>query len=109
MKLYELKAMVREAREVAENEARQHYTTVQSRGIELKYSGDCEPIYLNRLTMKALNEFIANSPKGSDIWVQGGFDGADSPRDMMESNYETWVSEWALCLKVENGKIVSAD
>lgn len=51
-------------------------------------------------TQKAFNKLIAEievkHPEVTQIFVEGGFDYAESPRAMQDGEYDPWVSDWSV-------------
>ena len=98
---------ISEARNKAESEARAFNSCVKSRGVYITASANGETVVSsaddnmlktrNRTEIKKSIEWIIEThPSVDSISVEGGFDGAESVRDLLEhDNYEPWVSEWA--------------
>ena len=61
-----------------------------------------------RGTRKQLENLVEDiedrHPHVKELWVEGGFDGADSLRDMLEDLYDPWVGSWEVLVWTrENG------
>ena len=102
----DIKDAVSDARYVAEREARRGGSAfVRSRGACLNtiniHQGQCSPNPAAedeqwKGTNKQLDALI-DEVQGMDvdeIWISGGFDGAECPRYMNEGDYDPWVSSW---------------
>ena len=60
-------------------------------------------------TKKDLEAAIAKAkadPKAIELYISGGYDGAESPYDFREGNYCPWVSEWCVLLWARNPVLV---
>jgi hypothetical protein len=94
----ELKAIISDAKRQARALAGTEYRCARSRGAEVvaDFLDGSDMFKEAFLTKKALNAFIADatSKKACIISLQGGYDGADSVRDLNEYNYDPLVSEW---------------
>ncbi|WP_210499523.1 hypothetical protein [Vibrio crassostreae] len=92
----------------AEGEARVFNKCVKSRGVYLTASCDGETVLStadNHMLKSASRTDLHNNikwliethPDLDSIYVEGGFDGADTVKDLLElTDYEPWVSEWAI-------------
>ncbi|MDS1821182.1 hypothetical protein QX249_10960 [Vibrio parahaemolyticus] len=108
-KLKSLKSVISDARNEALNEMTAHYPCTRSRGTYLTASVDNETVIsmsdewvLRNLTKKELIENIKDAlkryPNINNISIEGGFDGADSVRDMNEDLYDPWITDWVVTL-----------
>ena len=104
-----IKEDVTDKRDTAKLKAQRAVTCVRSRGAILVAIGSNPDVLggaqrLNEgdesqlTTKKGLEEFLSVYEKkgATEIFVDGGFDGASSVRDLNESNYTPWVSEWSI-------------
>lgn len=105
--LRDLKDAVEDAREGAVREAEDCAPCAFSRGTFLATAdlrGDqCSPSPEAdcpgwRGTWKEIVELVndvqANHPHVGEVYISGGYDGAESPRDYRDDIYEPWVSSW---------------
>lgn len=104
-----IRAFVGEEREAAKKDAECDYKVVRSRGTFLctsNFAGaQCEPsaeatcpkwsgnISEVRDLLAVVERFY---PEVAEIYISGGYDGADSLTDMFEGKYDPWVSNWHL-------------
>lgn len=107
--LNQLKDAVNTNRDSAQRIAKTNYPVVISRGITIKADNVDDGGYLlSRLTKKELMPLIEFyvSKGAKSIYLQGGFNGADSVTDYADFNYDSWVSEWDVLI-IENGEWVN--
>lgn len=116
--LQDIKVEVSAARNEAVRKAESDYICIRSRGTWLnttnKKEGQCDPqpqgeCYEWNGTLKQIKNLIddveANHPDCDEIWISGGYDGADSVRDLNDGDYDPWVSDWdVLIWKREAGQ-----
>lgn len=97
----DLKDTISEEKAKAENKAKKQFKIVRSRGNECSVSVDGDSV-INPFKSKAeLVDFINSSistGNADEIWIQGGFDGADSVADLNNHNYSPLVEEWAFII-----------
>lgn len=108
MTLRDLKDAIAVERERAIKEARADFPCIKSRGTFIatcKANGDqCSPCpeaeaYEWSGTIKELNALVArvqaDHPEVGEVYVAGGYDGAENLRDLLEcGDYAPWVSAW---------------
>lgn len=106
--LKQLNEAIANERAKALKDAEGQFKCIYSRGTMLstcKADGEqCEPAieadpYLWKRTWKSIAELVAlvlaKYPHVAQVYISGGYDGADSVRDRWEyGNYEPWVSSW---------------
>jgi hypothetical protein len=104
--LSDIKELVSKARDVARREAREVHSCVRSRGAWFKAEKDGENLNESEgdmfTTMKALKSDIAHyKALGADVfWIEGGFDGADSVRELNDGDVSVWIADWAIKLDI---------
>lgn len=91
-------------RSKAEDKARRHYPIVQSRGVkfsalkgnesltdgaEIEFSGKKELVEL-------INDYLEKG--ATEIYIQGGFDGAESVKAMADYERDTWIEDWGFLI-----------
>ena len=109
--LKEIKELISDARHEAKTEARRGYRfkCLFSRGTHLctASNGDqCSPqpeaeAYEWKGNLGQIKTLIAdveaNYPEVDEVYIAGGYDGADSPHEYYkESYYDSWVGEWSV-------------
>lgn len=107
--LSEIKAAIAEARDQAKEIARGFYSHVRSRGANIGIYDNDSNEKLDEIEFKALRDImkaIKATPDLKDLVIDGGFDGADSLKDLNEGCVEVWLSEWSLEL-ISSGKWVA--
>lgn len=113
--LNDLKDAVEDARKDAVREAQDCAACAFSRGTFLATAdlcGDqCSPFPEAdcptwRGTWKEIAELVndiqANHPHVGEVYISGGYDGAESPRDYRDGVYEPWVSSWLVSVWKRN-------
>jgi hypothetical protein len=106
----DLKAAITAAREQAEDQARQQWTfpCFFARGMNLATSdhqgGQCSPRVAAecpvwRRTWKEVTKLVAdveaNHPHVMEVYIEGGYDGADSIHARwVDGDYQPWVGSW---------------
>lgn len=106
----ELVEAVRDARNEAENEAIRccpKKGIIRSRGawIIVKVPGEGDARISDGMlpfkgTKKQIDGLIAEFP-GAGIYVEGGFNYAESLQDFFDGAYDSWVSEWSVEVQPE--------
>jgi len=104
-----LSAAIRVARDEARKEAQQscgrkgvlrsrgvEFTAADAKGDKLSEGG----VWLWDGSAKELDSLIkslaAKFPEAKVFYAEGGFDWAESVRALVDSDYDPWVSEWAV-------------
>lgn len=109
-KVSDIKEAVSVAREAAENEAIRSCPKkgmIRSRGawliVKVPGEGDCrisDGMMPFKGTQKQIDALIAEFPEAG-IYVEGGFNYAESVRDFCDGAYDPWVSEWSVEIQAE--------
>lgn len=102
----DLKQAVRDARSDAERDAQKHYRTgvLRSRGAWVIVTTKGEGLVTDGTleftgTQKQLDELLryyAGRPDVEGIYIEGGFNWAESVRAFADCDYEPWVTEWTV-------------
>ena len=106
----QFKDLVSQKRLRAEAEAREGAPVVQSRGVEVMVCVDGERVddsydyNLDSMTyaafMKAVRDQLAKTEvrnlRRLSVYASGGFDGANSVRELIDGDYDPYVSEWGV-------------
>jgi len=102
----ELKEQISEARQKAEREAKTVCSCVRSRGAWLAAVNADGNVTTesSQYEIKSMKRLMADvehlkNEGSTKFFVDGGFDGADSVRDLNDC-YDPWVSEWSIDLEV---------
>jgi len=90
---------------------RRYYRCIKSRGRELKgFTEDNEMICGGMEwpwsgTKKDMVDFLKDNPDTKELWIECGYDGAATVRDLIDYvEYEPWVECWAVLVwNKENG------
>lgn len=103
LKFNDIQETINDLRDAASHEASKEATYIRSRGVTLKAIKGTETLNEDGDTFKNKKELLSLTQKfkekGADaIFIEGGFDGADSPHDMINGHYEPWVGEWSFKL-----------
>lgn len=81
---------------------------VKSRGrwlATVNSGGQCDPMpgaeaYEWRGTLKEIFKAVLdiqdNFPECTELWIEGGFDGAENVREYTDGLYDPWVGSWEL-------------
>lgn len=111
--LKDLNLSISTARNEAKRQAeRMGYKVVRSRGLELHIHVDGMKLedsvqYPEKMSRKVCTDFLATAhgiTEGKvEMYISGGFNGADNPHEMNEGEYDPWVSSWDLEVKEVNG------
>lgn len=117
MTFKDLKTAVRAARGAAYDEAKASFPWIRSRGTYLATAGlngdqcgpypeaEC-PTWSGRYgeVLNVVAEVLASHPEVGKVYISGGFDGADTFRDLHEyDNYEPWASAWDVTVWTREG------
>lgn len=96
--LKELKDAISEERQKVLRGLRFDYRTVQSRGLYVSWLESGSEHTEWKGTLKDLNATIAwvekECPEAEEIWISGGYNGADSPQDFQDCVYDPWVASF---------------
>lgn len=115
--IQDLKAAITKARQEAEEEAKMCATCIFPRGMNLSTAGQggsqCPPREEAncpgwKRTWKEVAEVVAdveaNYPHVRQVYISGGYDGADSIRSRwVDDNYDPWVSSWGVTIWEREG------
>jgi hypothetical protein len=108
MRASELKVQVSDARANAKNEAQRDCKGgfLRSRGAWLivREAGKAEPIVADgeleftgtRRQMETIERWLTKAKPGTTVWVEGGWNHAESLAGFSDGEYDPWVSEWSV-------------
>lgn len=104
----EIKAEIAKLKGAAAKEAKLFYPVIKSRGVWLSTTdkdGQCDPspgaeAQAWKGTVGELSETIElikfKYPNVEALWLEGGYDGANSEEEFDTDNYTPWASNWEL-------------